>query len=702
MNGMSTAEPEIDVDLRVLFLSLARNWMRIVIVALLATAAAFAYTVVATPKYKSEARLLIETRESVYTRSQTGPDADRQLLDEEGVTSQVQVITASELLKGVADQLKLAGRAEFDPAADLSLPSRLLIMLGLISDPAEMPPEERVLAALREKLNVYRVEKSRVIVIEASSEDAELAAAIPNAIADAYVALNKASKLEVNTDATAWLEPEIADLRAKVRDAERKVSEYRASAGLLMGQNNSTLAAQQLSEFSTELSRVRADRATAEARAAAIREALRTGASLATMPEVLSSPLIQRLRERQVQLKAEVADLSTTLLDGHPKIRSLRSQLSDLDRQIRVEAENVMSGLVNEARTAKFREQELGVEMNRLKAQSAEAGDQEVELRALEREANAQRELLESYLTRYREATARNERNYLPADARVFSRADVPSEPYAPKKIPIIAAAVVGSLLLMVIVTLVGELFSGRAMRERPRMALAPVPQIEMPEPAAGAGLEAAIARARSTDPAGPESFGGMAAIDAAEQLIASGTTRAVFVSPEGDNAAASAVIVARAAADAGLRVILLDLTATGAASRPMTDGAKIAGVTNLLCAEASFADVIHADLYSDCDVMPTGTANAARAMRAVDRLPMILDALGAAYEMVVIECGSTDAAALARLADEGTDVLLSVLDPADPHVIAAAENLAAAGYDVILVAPGAAAQPKGKVRSVA
>jgi uncharacterized protein involved in exopolysaccharide biosynthesis/Mrp family chromosome partitioning ATPase len=701
MTGMSVVEPEIDVDLRVLFLSIVRNWRRIVLVALAVTAAAFAYTMLASPKYKSEARLLIETRESVYTRSNTGPDADRSLLDEEGVTSQVQVITASELLKDVADKLKLAGRSEFDPAADISLPSRLLIMVGLLNDPSEMPPEERVLAALREKLNVYRVEKSRVIVIEASSKDPQLAAAIPNAIADAYIAVNTAAKLEVNNTATAWLEPEIADLRNKVRDAERKVAEYRSSSDLLTGQNNTTLAAQQLSDFSTELSRVKAARSTAEARAAAIRDALKNGAALDTMPEVLSSALIQRLRERQVQLKADIADLSTTLLDGHPKIKALRSQLADLDRQIRVEAEKVMSGLVNEAVAAKFRETELTADLNRIKAESARAGGEEVELRALEREANAQRELLESYLTRYREATARNERNYLPADARVFSRADVPSEPYAPKKIPIIGAAFVGSLLLMAILTLVGELFSGRAMREKARFTVDPVPQVEMPEPA-GPMLGAALGKTEKAAPEGPEAFGGVTAAAAAEQMIASGTTRAVFVSPEGDDAAASAVVAARAAADTGLRVILLDLTATGAASRPMTEGARLAGVTDLLCSEASFAEVIHTDLYSDCHVMPTGTANAARAMRAVDRLPMILDALSAAYELVVIECGASDASALDRLTDEGTDILLSVLDPADPDVIATAEDLASAGLDVILVAPAATRPAKGKVRSVA
>ena len=102
--------------------------------------------------------------------------------------------------------------------------------------------------------------------------------------------------------------------------------------------------------------------------------------------------------------------------------------------------------------------------------------------------------------------------------------------------------------------------------------------------------------------------------------------------------------MVAREVADAGLRVLLLDLTASGAASRPMLDSASYPGITNLLASEAQFTDVIHADLYSDCHVIPVGTADPARAMRAADRLPIIMESLTTAYDVVVVECGPADA----------------------------------------------------------
>ena len=134
------------------------------------------------------------------------------MLDEEGVTSQVEVIGSTDILKQVAQKLDLSKLPEFDEAADMSLLGRFLIVVGLKNDPNEIPPEERVLKKFREKLNIYRVEKSRVIVIEMSSESPELAAKIPNTIADVYLAVQRAAKLQSNADATDWLAPEIAGL----------------------------------------------------------------------------------------------------------------------------------------------------------------------------------------------------------------------------------------------------------------------------------------------------------------------------------------------------------------------------------------------------------------------------------------------------------------------------------------------------------
>ena len=369
----------------------------------------------------------------------------------------------------------------------------------------------------------------------------------------------------------------------------------------------------------------------------------------------------------------------------------------------------MLKGLETQAQTAKFRETQLIADLNTAKAASARAGDEEVELRSLEREAASQRELLESYLTRYREASSRKDRSYLPADARIFSSAVAPSEPYFPKIVPIVGAAFAASLLIMAVVTLLQELFSGRAMRAAPGARFDPVSDVEMPEVRAEEPVTAPRAdvvedltppstvEAAQPYPAAPApqpapkkpGIGEISVESAAERLIAGGAARAIVVSPEGDEAAATAVMLAREVSDAGLRVLLLDLTASGAASLPMLESTSYPGITNLLASEAQFTDVIHADLYSDCHVIPVGTADPARAMRAVDRLPIIMESLTTAYDVVVVECGPAEPDAVKRLVGPGTEILVSVLETDDTAVTETARHFRESGYQgVTLVSP--------------
>jgi uncharacterized protein involved in exopolysaccharide biosynthesis/Mrp family chromosome partitioning ATPase len=713
MTGVRQTEPDVDIDIASLFVSLWRNKGKILGGSLFAAGLAYGVALVVTPKYNASTRVLIETQESDFTRTSRERSDPNPVLDQQGVKSQVEIMTASDVLRKVAFGPEFGNKLnelpEFDPAKRMSAIDSILVMLSLANDPQTADQEERVLAEMRKKLKVYSVDDSRVIVVEFASEDQKLAAKVPNDIASAYLKLQGAAKSQSNSEATQWLEPEIEALRIKVRDAEAKVAAYRSQSDILIGGNNSVLATQQLSELSTELSRVRANRANAEAKAASVRDVLESGASIDALPDAVASGLIQRLRERQVQLQSEIAELSTTLLEGHPRIKALRSQLANLQNQVGAETRNVLDSLETEAKTAGLREAELVRNLNGLKAESSRVGEEEVELNALEREAKSQRDLLESYLSRYREATSRNDGKYQPSDARVISPALVPGEPYFPKKIPIVTAAFAGSLLLLSLLTMLGELFSGRALRpvnrlmgedERVPSAVMSAPiQAEVPEPV----RERPETSLMSLVPEEPN----LPAVDPehtvkamCDRLIDRGAARAVIVSPEGDEASASSVLIAREMADRGLRSILLDLTQTGAASHPMVDGLALPGITNLLASQAQFKDIIQNDPYSNAHVIPNGTADPQAAMKAVERLPIILNALTTAYDVVIVECGPADAKGIGRLVTPGSEIIISVIDPADKSIVKCAADLQDAGYeDLLIVTPVGSVPPAPQPR---
>lgn len=708
MSEFDSQSKDADIDIGALFVSLRRNWLLILGGAAIMAALAWAFCLLISPDYRAETRILIESRESVFTRPNGEATTERPLMDSEGVKSQVEVMTSGDLLKQVSDNLKLTDNPAFI-SMNIKPWTRILILLGMRNDPESLTPEELVLQKLRQNLQVFNVTGSRVIVVQYTSSNAREAADIANAVADAYIALQGAAKLQSNDDATGWLAPEIEDLRGKVRESEKKVADYRAAQGLLTGQANSTIAAQQLSEVTTELSSVRAGRAATEARAESVRQALSAGISVDTLPDVVASGMMQRLAERRIELNAQIADLSVTLLEAHPRIKALRSQLADLDRQISAEGRKLLTSLNNEVKAAQLREDELNRELNRVKAQAAQAGTQEVELRALEREATAQRQLLETYLTRYREAASRTDRNYVPADARIFSRADAPGEPYYPKVLPIVSATFVAGLLLLSIFVLLRELFSGRAFITTDGRRYAAIEEIEMPviEAATDMAFEepsngTAVSRDRpihnwtspfmsdainNSDENATHSTDNRNSVKSvADRLMAGQLKRVIAVSPEGDNASALTVRLLREFADRGKRVVLIDMTGHGTLGLAMLEGSNHAGITELLSGERRFNDVIHTDHFSQAHIMPLGKVDPEKAMRSAERLPYILDALETVYDFIIVECGPSTSRQIRRIADGPAAIVMNIVDPDNNDVVASALDMDQGGYEDVII----------------
>jgi len=197
----------------------------------LAALIAIAVVEMIVPKYLAEARVLIEGRDNVFLRPNADKDLiDRGTVDQEAVTSQVQLILSRDLASEVIDKLKLGERPEFDPAiAGISPLKKVLGVIGVIKNPMRMTPEERVLDAYYDRLQVYPVEKSRVIVIDFLSEDPKLAAKVANTIAEAYLVRQQAAKQQQARAAGEWLAGEIETMRQKVADAEAKVEAFRAN-----------------------------------------------------------------------------------------------------------------------------------------------------------------------------------------------------------------------------------------------------------------------------------------------------------------------------------------------------------------------------------------------------------------------------------------------------------------------------------------
>lgn len=157
--------------------------------------------------------------------------------------------------------------------------------------------------------------------------------------------------------------------------------------------------------------------------------------------------------------------------------------------------------------------------------------------------------------------------------------------------------------------------------------------------------------------------------------------SRILAISSEGDDGAVVTLELVRELADRGSRVILVDMTGTGAVSATMLDGDYKTGLTDFLMDTVRFADAIHADHYSQAHVMPLGLSDPAEAMLNEKALGLIIDALETVYDFVVLECGPSLAEDIAILVNDKTQIALTVYDPQREIILKYAKNLRQNGY---------------------
>jgi succinoglycan biosynthesis transport protein ExoP len=599
-----------------------------------------------TPRYKSEARILVDGRENVFLRPNGERNEERTSLDAEAVTSQVQLLLSRDLAREIIKKNKLAELPEFDPVLQGVSPLKsLLSLFGIGRDPFSLTPEERVLDAYYDRFTAYAVDKSRVIVIEFQSADPELAARVANSITEGYLVLQQNARQEQAKSASQWLSGEIDNLRKKVAEAESRVEDFRSKSSLFVGTNNTTLSNQQMGELNTQLNNARALKSDAESKARLIREMLQSGKPIEAS-EVLNSELIRRLAEQRVTLRGQLAEQSSTLLDNHPRIKELKAQLGDLDRQLREEASKISRSLDNDARIAGGRVEGLSASLDQLKRQASSTNGQDVQLRALEREAKAQRDLLESYLAKYREANTRENIDAAPSDGRIISRATVSNAPAHPKKLPIVLIATLATLMLSSGAIATGELLRMTAPHVTAEFTSEPAP--DRAPAAAAIAVDPAPVSSESapeirSEPA-PDVVPELTEIEQlAEELRSAGeAARKVTIlgAASGESITLTALTLARLIAR-GARVVVIDL----AGSSPMIAAASVdpvaPGLAELMLGEASFSQVITRDRLSRVHLVSAGRPGFDRALLQSPRLTLAIDALLRVYDHVLLDAGT-------------------------------------------------------------
>ena len=678
----------------------ARIWRRrytvvaTVVLGMLLTGAA---ALLLEPSYTSQARIMIETRQTEIVQSEavlSDLTATQQVVETE-----IEVIRSGEINERVARRLDLptimARRAE--EASKESLPERLAALISdeawaqwlltifshenlaavipeawastLIppDEPISPPTLEEAVKLLANKLEARQIGNTAVIEISATDTEPELARELVSTTVDEYLDAQVEWKSGATLTANSWLRGRIDELQLELTEKQRSREYMRSVVGVVDDSGRSLLAEQQML-VNARLHDARSQRIRLETRLAEFEETLRRGGinALASvldqslLPHVRASDrsLLAQLRMTEEGLKQEIAELSSTFGSQHPALMDAEKRLAMVRAEVEDEA---MRGL-REARSAlaavSQEEQELAQELEKMREQAKELGHQRTKLSALQSEIDTAQSLLESYLTRYRET--REQEAIIRPDARVITIAGVPEVPNFPSHKLLLLAGFVMSSGLGVVLAFVRDVIDRtvRSVADAERTLHVPVIQALPAIPRRALG-NASPAEYVIRNPASPYAESLRAMVTTLKAVARPNVAQRILVTSavKGEGKSATAAALGRLLQRAGYSVALIECDMRRPTLAKVLRCPGHLGLRQVLEGDAQMSAALQQDPASGMSFLAAGgTSNNSLFLLQSAKMKEIVKQLSASHDILVLDSPPViplpDAHALAELAD--------------------------------------------------
>ncbi len=633
-----------------------------------------------TPRYTAEATLIIGPRQAQVMDVKAvmaGLTGDTDVIE-----SELQILRSRRIAREVAAKLELNRRTEFNPdgleGREPTLRERIVAVVDMrlhelahllpaawrpaLPKPhageAERDPLGRSTDAFLTHLYVAPKGRSRVIGVSVESADPGLAAAAANAVADGYIENQLRSKLDATEHAHKWLDDRVREMREQVVNADQAVEAYRQKVGIMQGRTG-TLLSEQASDLGTKILQAQADRGAAEARLKVANAAMASPRGILGLPEVQGSPEIQGLRAQENTLMQRAAELSRGFGENYPKLAAVRSQIADVQSRLRQEVDRAANNYREQARAAAIREEQLKGTLANLRQEVGVGLQGEIELRALQHEADADRALYDRLLARSKETNV--ESGLQQPDAQIISHAESPELPSFPNPKLILPIFFITSLIVAVLLVFALEQLD---------QGFSTLEQVEATLGFTALGMVPRLRRSalRQQGPesyvlAQPDSLYSEGVRSLYTSLLLSGAQRPPKVvlltsALPGEGKSTVALSLARLMASCGKRVAMVDCDLRRPTLHKAFGTAQSPGLTEFLAGQAELGAVLSRDTMSDACLIAAGVrSQTAPDLFASDAMRKLIAALSSQFDLVVLDSAPvlavSDTRNLARLADK-------------------------------------------------
>lgn len=434
-----------------------RRWWVVAGIAAVVVLVALAASLAMTPKYRATTTLQIE-REAMKVVNMDDLMPTESPQDRDFYQTQYELMMSRSLARRVITKAGLASHPVYKESVETALEKYEEAAASKRATDERAPDKinpskqaliERALTGqVLASLNVEPVRNSRLVKVNFDSPDPELSARVANTYADEFIASGLERRLEASTFATKYLSERLAQLKQRLEDSERNFVVFAGQEKIVsLGENKPSLPAQNLTELNALLATAQDARIQSEAAWSQAKNA-----SGLALPQVVTNPLIQNMLQTRGQLSAEYQQKLSTFKADYPEMLRLNSQISDIDRQINLQATNIRASIKAQYDAARLHEQMLEQRIEQLKGDELDLQDRSIRYNMLKREADTNRQLYDGLLQRFKEIGVAG--NVGANNISVVDNADVPTKQYSPRVGFNLALAAVFGIFLGLIVAL--------------------------------------------------------------------------------------------------------------------------------------------------------------------------------------------------------------------------------------------------------
>ncbi|MCA0894921.1 GumC family protein [Microbulbifer agarilyticus] len=425
------------IDLVALFFAVyERKWF-IIAFAILMTVVAYFSVQNIPDRYQATATLLLGGNQANLVSIRDVYEAGVQR--REFLMTQVEMLRSRGIAARVVDDLDLVNHEIFNQAPKSSLKANIKSLFGIEAAVQNAGPEEkariqreRIINIIAKNIKVSPVRNTKLIKLSYESYSPSLAAAIPNAVARAYIAEQQTVRSDVTEKATSWLSERLESLRDRLELSEHALNQFQQQEDLVDLQGVRGLASQELNETMQQLLEAKRELKDVRLLYNQVRPKDVPEESFLSQPEVLNHPLIQAASQSVTNAQLGVTELARRYGPKHPTMLAAQDELASARAQLRTEIRKLVASIEVDYEQAAQKVYGLEAELSGAKSSLQNVAQKEIRYDELKREVEVNRQLYNTFLTRFKET--REVSDYETTAARVADPAVIPRRPLASKK----------------------------------------------------------------------------------------------------------------------------------------------------------------------------------------------------------------------------------------------------------------------------